>query len=161
MSQHEIKVGMGEGAVTGTPYIITSTGIGSCVVVILYDSTKQVGGLAHIMLPDSEGIIGRRPPYHCADTAIATLLNRLKIKDAVRENLVARIIGGARMFADNNGSSSGIGMQNITSIRLILNREKLPLVGEDTEGGYGRGVEFHLNSGRVIINAVGREDREL
>ena len=161
MSQHKIEVGMGEGAITGTPYIISSTGIGSCVVVILYDSTKQVGGLAHIMLPDSVRVIGRRPPYHCADTAIASLLNNLQTRGAVRENLVAKMVGGAQMFASSNGSGRGIGMQNIANIRLILDREKLPLVGEDTDGAYGRGVEFHLNSGRVIVSAVGRKDREL
>ena len=161
MSQNEIKVGMGEGAVTGTPYVISSTGIGSCVVITLYDPRRQVGGLAHIMLPDSNGINRRRPPYHCADTAIAALLNRLQFKGAVRESLVAKIIGGARMFVNNNGSSPGIGKQNVISIRQILIRERLPLAGEDTCGGYGRSVEFNLDSGRVIIRAVGREDREL
>ena len=161
MSQHEIKVGMGEGSVTSTPHIISSTGIGSCVVTTLYDPQKQVGGLAHIMLPDSNGINGRRPPYHCADTAIATLLKKLQIEGAVRENLVAKMIGGARMFAGSSDSSPGVGKQNITSIREILDRERLTLAGEDTGGGYGRSVEFCLDSGRVIIRAVGREDREL
>ena len=161
MSQHEIKVGMGEGAVMSTPHIISSTGIGSCVVVTLYDSRKQVGGLAHIMLPDSNGINGRRPPYHCADTAITTLLKRLQSKGATQENLVAKMIGGAQMFASGNNSSPGIGKQNITTIRQILDREQLLLIGEDTDGGYGRSIEFHLNSGRVIVRAVGREDREL
>ena len=161
MSQHEIKVGMGEGAVTSTPHIISSTGIGSCVVTTLYDLQKQIGGLAHIMLPDSNGINGRRPPFHCADTAIIALLKRLQIKGAVRENLVAKMIGGAQMFAGSSSSSAGIGKQNITSIRRILDREHLLLIGEDTGGRYGRSIEFNLNSGRVIIRAVGREDREL
>ena len=161
MSQNEIKVGMGEGAVTSTPYIISSTGIGSCVVTTLYDPQKQIGGLAHIMLPDSNGINGRRPPYHCADTAITALLKRLQSKGATQENLLAKMIGGARMFACSSDSSPGIGKQNITSIRQILDRERLTLAGEDTGGGYGRSIEFHLDSGRVTIRAVGREDREL
>ena len=161
MSQNEIKVGMGEGAVMSTPHVISTTGIGSCVVTTLYDPQKQIGGLAHIMLPDSNGINGRRPPFHCADTAITALLRRLQTRGAVRENLVAKVIGGARMFAGNNSPSPGIGKQNITSIRQILDREHLPLIGEDINGGYGRSVEFRLNSGKVIIRAVGREDREL
>ena len=161
MFRNEIEVCMGEGFVTSTPRVISSTGIGSCVVITLYDPQKQIGGLAHIMLPDSIGINGRRPPYHCADTAINTLLKRLQIKGAVLDNLVAKMIGGARMFAGSNSSSPGIGKQNITSVRQILNREKLPLVGEDTGGGYGRSVEFDLDSGKVIVRAVGREGREL
>ena len=161
MVAYRIKVGMGEGVVTSTPHVISSTGIGSCVVITLYDSQKHVGGLAHIMLPDSGNVNGRRPPYHCADTAVTTLLRRLYIKGAARDNLVAKMVGGARMFAAQNGSSPGIGKQNITSIRQILGREKLPLAGEDTGGVYGRSVEFNLGSGKVVIRAAGREDREL
>ena len=161
MSPDEIKVGMGEGAVTGTPHIISSTGIGSCVVVTLYDTCIQVGGLAHIMLPDSYNVNGQRPPYHCADTAITTLLNSLQIQGAMRESLVAKLIGGAQMFTGNNGLSQGIGTQNVISIRQILSRERLRLGGEDTGGSHGRSVEFHLESGRVIVRAVGGEDVEL
>ena len=161
MSQNEIKVGMGEGVVTSAPHIISSTGIGSCVVVTLYDLRRRIGGLAHVMFPDSTDINGRRPPYHCADTAIAALLRRLQSNGAMQENIVAKMIGGARMFDGGNGSSPGIGKQNINSVRQILIREKLSLAGEDTGGGYGRSVEFNLDSGKVIVRTVGREDREL
>ena len=51
--------------------------------------------------------------------------------------------------------------QNILSIRHILRGEQIPLVGEDTGGHHGRSVEFHLDSGRVIVTAIGKEDREV
>ena len=161
MSQNEIKVGLGEGAVTSTPHFISSTGIGSCVVITLYDSRKQVGGLAHIMLPDSNGINGRRPPYHCADTAIIALLRRLRSKGAVWENLVAKMIGGAQMFVCSNSSAPGIGKQNITNIKQMLDREQIPLMGEDIGGNCGRSVEFYLDSGKVIVRAIGKETMEI
>ena len=161
MVPNRIQVAMGEGVVAGAPRVISSLGLGSCVAVILYDAQRKIGGLAHIMLPDSASVHGRRPSYQCADTAIATLLKRLQGNGAARQDIVAKIVGGARMFSCYKGSETGIGKQNILSVRHILSREQIPLVGEDTGGHHGRSVEFHPSSGRVIVMAIGREEREI
>jgi chemotaxis protein CheD len=79
-----------------------------------------------------------------------------------RKDLIAKMIGGARMFASVNGSESGIGKENARNIRRILNRERIPLAGEDIGGSYGRSVEFRLDTGKVIVATVGRKkDLEL
>ena len=152
---------MGKGIVARAPYVILSVGLGSCVVVTVYDSERKIGGLAHIMLPDSNSLNGLRPPYQCADTAIATLLNGLQGKGAIPRDMVAKLVGGARMFPSIVDLSPAIGEQNIISVKHILSYERIPLTGEDTGGHYGRNVEFHLDSGRVIVKAIGREDKEL
>jgi len=156
-----IEVGMGRGVVERSPHIITSLGLGSCVVVTLYDTQRKIGGLAHIMLPDSVSVNGSRMPYKCAYTAIAELLKRLSRKGVAQRHVVAKIVGGARMFSDYGNGSTGIGEQNIGSLKDILRRERIPLVGEDTGGNYGRNVQFHLDSGKVIVSAIGKEDREM
>lgn len=46
-----ISICMGEGVVARTPGVIISEGIGSCVVLTLYDTILRIGGMAHIMLP--------------------------------------------------------------------------------------------------------------
>jgi len=161
MSQREIKVAMGEGVVTRAPHVISSLGLGSCVVIAIYDTRQRIGGLAHIMLPDSNCLSGQRPPFHCADTAIVTLLKKLRSKGAKRRDMVGKMVGGAQMFVSSNGSSPGIGVQNTTNIKQILDREEIPLTGEDIGDRYGRNVEFHLDSGKVIVKAIGREDRKL
>ena len=48
-----IKVGMADLKSGKNPDSIISYGLGSCVGIALYDSQAKVGGLAHIMLPDS------------------------------------------------------------------------------------------------------------
>jgi chemotaxis protein CheD len=161
MAPNRIQVAMGQGAVARAPHVISSLGLGSCVAVILYDTQRRIGGLAHIMLPDSASVNGRRTPYQCADTAIATLLKRLRSNGAARQDIVAKIVGGARMFSFYEDSNTSIGEQNIRSVRHILRTEQIPLVGEDTGGRHGRSVEFHLDSGRVIVTAIGKEDREV
>jgi chemotaxis protein CheD len=187
------RVAMGEGVVTRESHIISSSGLGSCVAVTIYDTKRKIGGLAHIMLPDSSDIRMRNdecglrnkerqktpqtefrnkhsalpnpqspipnPQYQCADTAISALLEELKSKGVVRRDLVAKMVGGARMFSSYDDSNSGVGKQNIMSIKRILRKERIPLIGEDVGGHHGRNIEFHLDSGKVIVRAMGKGDR--
>ena len=152
---------MGGGAVTTAPHIILSSGLGSCVVVTLYDTKQKLGGLAHIMLPDSISLNGSHPTYKCADTAIATLIKELRSMRATPRDMVAKLVGGAKMFLSSDDSSPSIGEQNIVSIKRILRQKRIPLTGENTGGNYGRSVEFYLDSGKVMVRAIGREDKEI
>ena len=51
-----IKVGMADYKIAKSPDSLITLGLGSCVGVVIYDKTKQVVGMAHIMLPSSEEI---------------------------------------------------------------------------------------------------------
>jgi len=157
----KIEVTMGRGAVTRAPHIISSSGLGSCVVVTLYDTEQKLGGLAHIMLPDSISLNGYHPAYKCADTAITTLIKELHSMRASPRNMVAKLVGGAKMFLSSDDLGPGIGGQNIISVKRILKQKRIPVIGENTGGNYGRNVEFHLDSGRVMVRAIGREDKEI
>ena len=160
-SEMGVVVKMGEGAVARAPYIISSLGLGSCVAVILYDTQRGIGGLAHIMLPDSTSLNGTYTPYGCADTAIVTLIQGLLDRGAARRHLVAKIAGGASMFANYGKSDNGIGAQNIMTIKRILKGETIKLIGQDTGGHFGRSVEFYLDSGKVLVTAIGKQAKEI
>jgi chemotaxis protein CheD len=162
MAQRNIMIKMGEGAVTNAPHILSSQGIGSCVVVTIYDRFRKMGGMAHIMLPNSNNANGRGFLYHHADTAIVTLLGKLRSMGAVQYNMVAKMVGGAQMFNCSDDIAPGIGKQNVSSIRRILGREQIPLSGEEVGGSCGRNVEFYLDSGKVMVKTAGKkEDVEL
>src|ERR1700729_3532746 len=104
MAHHRIKVGMGEGVLTGGSQIVFSVGIGSCVVVTLYHAERRIGGFAHVMLPDSRPVHGSYPAYQCADTAVAALLKGLCSAGVDTSGLVAKMVGGAKMFSSyDNG----------------------------------------------------------
>ncbi|MGM5482521.1 MAG: response regulator [Nanobdellota archaeon] len=49
----EITVNMGRLYVVDKPALLTCLGLGSCIGLMIYDESKGVSGLAHIMLPDS------------------------------------------------------------------------------------------------------------
>jgi len=159
MATNRIKIGMGEGAVARGPEVLSSAGIGSCVVVTLYDAARKTGGMAHVMLPDSAALPEPVGPFVCADTAVGALLGGLLGQGSLLQDLVAKIVGGAGMFAAYGSESSGIGGQNLRAVRDILQRERIPLAGWDVAGNHGRSVEFHLATGSLIVQALGATDK--
>ena len=70
------------------------------------------------------------------------------------------MVGGAQMFASYENGGAGIGGQNVRSVKHTLAREGVRLVGWDVAGHHGRTVEFHLASGKLVVTAAGREDKQ-
>jgi len=99
--------------------------------------------------------------YHYADTAIVALLKEMMNKGASLRNIVAKIAGGAKMFADGEHYEKSTGGRNVKSIKQLLKKEEIPIVGEDTGGSHGRNVDFYLDSGRVIISTIGGMNKEI
>lgn len=157
ISENMIEVGIGEGTVASHPYILTSTGLGSCVVVALYDTRCRLGGTAHIMLPEHPGS-GNNSKYAYADTAIEKLLKEMQCKGAKLHDVVAKVAGGARMFSYGD-KGEGIGEQNVARVRDVLGKKGIKVAGEDTGGSYGRSVEFYLDTGKIVVKSLGREDK--
>lgn len=86
-----IKVGMADLNLCRDPDIITTLGLGSCIGIALYDPSTKIGGLAHIMLPDSTKMRNNSNIAKFADTGIEELLNRMIKAGAVKSRLVARL----------------------------------------------------------------------
>ena len=164
-SIHKIRVGVGEGAIARSPDIIIAEGLGSCVALCLYDVLQGVGGMAHILLPHSSEYKSRKDnvssPYLHADSALDALLKELEKSGAHRHNVIAKMAGGARMFSVYNGECACIGEQNITCVRELLKGRLIPLVAVDVGGNHGRSVEFHVQSGKLVIMAIGKELMEI
>ncbi|HEY9576435.1 MAG TPA: chemotaxis protein CheD, partial [Pseudobacillus sp.] len=48
-----IKVGIADLNIVRPPHVIRTSGLGSCVGVVIYDERASVAGMVHVMLPDS------------------------------------------------------------------------------------------------------------
>ena len=155
-----IRVGMGEGVVAASPHIIISEGIGSCVALTLYDLRLRIGGLAHITLPRYEPGSRYYTPYQFADTAVHELLDSLLSGGSRDLDIEAKIAGGAKMFLSCNGDYS-LGRLNVESVKAVLEAKGIRLAAWDVGGHHGRSVEFHVDSGRIVIRALGKEDKEI
>lgn len=160
----ELKpVGVAEMRVCDNSTILASFGLGSCVAVAIYDPHKGIGGLAHVMLPESKG--GQDvAPGKFADTAVEGLVGELVLKGANKRRLVSKIAGGAQMFEipglRHESSFVGtrrefaIGERNVQAVKQALERQKVCLLAEDTGGRHGRTVKFNTATGEMEITSI-------
>ena len=152
-----IKVGMADLNLCRDPDIITTLGLGSCIGIALYDPSTKIGGLAHIMLPDSTKMRNNSNIAKFADTGIEELLNRMIKAGAVKSRLVAKFAGGAKMFEVSGLSDIGnVGQRNAEASRAKLKQLGIRLIAEDTGLNYGRTVELHCDNGDYYIKSVGK-----
>jgi chemotaxis protein CheD len=148
----EIKVNTGEVKVSSTPAVFTSKGIGSCVVLFIYDPRKKIGGVAHIMLPGTQTSMLTMRKAMFANTAPSYLTSRLVENGADPAHLKAKIIGGGNMFdwADAEGMRN-LGMKNIDQVKRELLRQKIYLAAEEIGGNSGKTVRCYTDTGQVHI----------
>lgn len=152
-----IKVGMADLKTAKAPDILTTLGLGSCIGIALWDSTTKIGGLAHIMLPDSTKIRNNSNIAKFADTGIVELVRQMEALGVSKRRLVAKIAGGAKMFEVSGTTSVGnIGEKNAIASKKVLQELGIPILAEDTGLNYGRTVELDCSNGDYIIKAVGK-----
>ena len=154
-----IKVGMADLKTCLPPNGITTLGLGSCVGIALRDKNNKVGGLAHIMLPDSTVIANQTNVAKFADTGIIELLKQMEKLGAVRRNIVAKIAGGATMFAMSSRTNLNVGERNVEAVKAKLKELGIPILAEDTGLNYGRTVVFYPETGDYVIKAVGKPEK--
>lgn len=157
-----IKVGMADLCTAKSPYILTTIGLGSCVGIALYDAELKIGGLAHIMLPDSTQIKSNTNKAKFADTAITALIRQMEQEGAQKSRLVAKIAGGAHMFEfKNTNSMMRIGTRNVAAVIKILDKVHIPIIAQDTGNNYGRTIELHTSTGLLRVKTVGQGVQEI
>lgn len=157
-----IKVGMADLSIAKEPDILTTLGLGSCVGIALYDASLKLGGLAHIMLPDSTQIKNNSNKAKFADTAIELLLEQMINKGARKNRMVAKIAGGAHMFDFKNmDDMMRIGTRNVTAVTQILKEIHIPIIAQDTGDNYGRTIELHTLTGMLRVKTIGHGVREI
>jgi len=159
-----IKVGMADlKVVLGKDEILKTTGLGSCVGVILFDQITHVAGMAHVMLPNSNiAIDGVVNIAKYADTAIPDMLERMKSLGANQSRIFAKLAGGAQMFAFSGTSDTmRIGPRNVETCKEILYDMKIPIHAEDTGANFGRTIEFHCSTGMLLIRSVQQGVKEI
>lgn len=156
------KVGMADLKVCGVPDVLSTLGLGSCIGICLYDPITKIAGLAHIMLPSSEAIKNNSNVAKFADTAIIKMIDDMVKVGANRKRLVAKIAGGAQMFAfSSQNDSMKVGQRNAESVRKILKELSINILADDTGGNYGRTIEFSTENGKLLIKTIGHGTKEV
>jgi chemotaxis protein CheD len=146
------SIRMGEIAVAKDDGVLRTL-LGSCVGVALYDRAHRVAGLAHVVLPTSQGI--PELPGKFMNTAIPALIAQMAQLVGRAVEPTARIAGGANMFVTNVVHT--IGKQNIEAGNRILREMGIPIIGRHCGGERGRRVVFDAASGVITVEVVGKD----
>ena len=162
MENNEIKVGIADLNVAFSPDKLITVGLGSCVGIAIYDKTLGLGGLAHIMLPDSSQFNKITNEIKFADLAIPKLVDDMIKKGSKLRNMKAKIAGGASMFNFSDKSVvMDIGGRNGIAVKNALKSLSIPILSEDIGGNKGRTLIFDTASGVLYIRTVGMGTAEI
>jgi len=141
---------------------LAAVGLGSCVVVALYDPDARIAGLAHPLLPEPPGRQGPGKPARMlryVSTAVPELIERMTDAGADPDRLYARLVGGARMFVTLlSGNGTPLGERNAEASRSVLASAGVPIRAEAVGGDRGRSVHFRADDGELRVTGIGFPD---
>jgi chemotaxis protein CheD len=157
----ETMVRMGElAASAGAADVLVSLGLGSCIGLALVDRRTGVAGLAHVVLPASEGHSAGQNPLKFADHAVPELMNRVIRLGGRKPKLEAVLVGGASMFAITSATLE-VGQRNEAAVREQLKALRIPIVAAETGGNRGRTIRVHLEPLRITVREAGGVESDL
>lgn len=158
-----LRVGLADMVVTNDPHTeLVAQSLGSCLAVVIYDPLKRVGGLLHVMLPDSSihKSKAEESPYMFVDTGVPLLFRSAYKLDADKYRIVIKTAGGADLLSFGN-AFTGIGERNYEALSEILKRNGVKLKAQDVGGNISRTVRFEISTGRVWVKTPGQPEVEL
>jgi len=164
MATDIMAVGLGEIKVSKDPAsTLACFGLGSCVGIAVYDTRARIGGMAHVVLPDSSIRPAHNTPGKFADTAVPALIEQLLSAGAHKAHLRVKIAGGAQMFTSAPGLSNvlDIGSKNVAAVKAALALCGLHVAAEDCGGRTGRTFMLRIRDGVVTVRMLGRSEIEL
>jgi chemotaxis protein CheD len=156
----QVMVRMGELAASAAPgELLVSLGLGSCIGLALVDRGRTVAGLAHVVLPVSDGRPGENP-LKFADLAVPELLRRVVALGARPVRLEAVLVGGASMFGTSSNSLD-VGQRNERAVRELLMGLRVPIAAAVTGGSKGRTIRVVVGAQSVTYREAGGADTEI
>ena len=140
---------------------IVTYSLGSCLGLTIYDPLKKIGGLLHLMLPDSkiDSAKAASAPFMFVDTGVPRLFHAAYNLGADRGRLVVKVAGGAQLL-DQQGIFN-IGSRNIDALEKLLAQNGLKAHAWDVGGLSSRTLRLDLTTGLVTIKAPGNNARPL
>jgi chemotaxis protein CheD len=137
------------------PHEVTTV-LGSCVSVCLWDQALKVGGINHYMLPLWNGNGLASPKY--GNIAIEKLIDKMKQMGCKKENLIAKVFGGANVI-ETNINIFNVGERNHQLAIETLEKENIPIIAKSLGGEVGRKIIFNTQTGDVMMKFLGKGPR--
>jgi len=123
----------GEFAIVTDEEIALKTLLGSCVALMFYDKKKRIKAMNHFLLPDTKNNLN---DMKYGLYSVEAMLNEMYKMRCSKENIVAKISGGANII--NLNFNSQIGKRNVDFAKEFCKKEGFKVISEHTRGEYGR-----------------------
>jgi len=152
-------VGVGDMKTSTNPGdVLVTHALGSCLGVAVHDAAAGVGGLLHVMLPQSSinPDKARANPYMFVDTGVPAFFHRLYDAGAVKRRCVIAVAGGSNVNG-GDGDRFAIGKRNYLVLRKMLWKNGLLIKTEDVGGSIARTMYLEIGSGSTWLSTAGRE----
>jgi len=155
---HQTVIGVSDMKVSADPSecLITCV-LGSCLGITIYDPHAAVGGLLHIMLPDSSINPPKKElnPFMFADSGIPLLFSEAYKLGAQKERIIVKF-AGCSQISDESGIFD-IGKRNYTAAKDVLQNNNVIVQAEHCGNMIGRTLILDIGTGTVIIK-IGKEE---
>jgi chemotaxis protein CheD len=151
-------VGVADMAVSNDPGAeLVTYSLGSCLGITIYDPAKKIGGLFHVMLPDSKIDAAKAvsAPFMFVDTGLPRLFHSAYNLGADRSRLVVKVAGGAQLLDERNVFN--IGGRNYQALTDLIARNGLVIHSRDIGGMSSRTLRFDLATGNVTVKTPGAD----
>ncbi len=136
---------------------IVTYALGSCLGITMYDPVAKVGGLVHVMLPESkiDKVKAEKQPGMFVDTGVPALLDAMTRTGASRHRLRIAVAGGAA--ANMSGKDHfQIGERNFRAFEALMAQVGMRVIAQEVGGtNCARTMTLSIATGSVEIRADG------
>lgn len=133
---------------------VLKTTLGSCVAVCMFDPVKKIGGMNHILLPESKTEDDpEKTSTRYGVNAMDSLIERMLELGGDRRRFVAKVFGGASTIPWLPEKYSA-GRQNMTFVLGYLKEKAIPVISQDLGGKKSRRISCHTDSGEVFVQRI-------
>lgn len=131
--------------------------LGSCLGIAIYDATARVGGLLHVMLPDSriDAAKAATLPFMFVDSGVPKLFQAAYSLGADRRRLVVKVAGGAQLLDPQKVFN--IGERNAQVFSELLVRNGYTVHARDVGGLASRTMRLDMTTGKISIKSPGMD----
>lgn len=153
-----VVIGVGEVAVSNNPAVTLSTyALGSCVGIVAYDPQAVVGGILHLMLPDSTVSPDKAcaQPAMFANTGIPLFFRSLRGLRADLARVRIFVTGGASVLGGHDAFK--IGARNLLAAEAFLAHEGFTFDHGATGGTINRTVHLAVGTGDLTLRTPSGE----
>jgi chemotaxis protein CheD len=138
--------------------VIVTHALGSCLGIAVHDPVAGVGGLLHVMMPESRMNQEKASINPCmfVDTGVPKLFRELYAAGGSKQRLVVKVAGGANVQNTKNDRFQ-IGKRNYVILKKLLWKNSILIDAQATGGCSARTMYLEVGSGRVWLSMAGQE----